>query len=200
MLVEDVVETVEGADLAVAEAAAEVRHHPVTEALGQLSEIADQPPMLALGALMLVGGLLSGERKVAQAGGRLLASVALATAIKTAVKNAVVRTRPYVLAEEGRYETGLERRNEGPYNSFPSGHTADAVAAARAVARVYPEARLPLYAAATAIGIAQIPRCTHYPSDVTAGALVGLAAEAVVDRLWPLVGEPLDTRETRQAG
>ena len=200
MHVEDIIETVEDADLAVAEKAAEVRHHPVTQVLVHLSEIADQPPMFTLGAVVLAGGLLAGDRKVAQAGARLLASVGLATAIKSAVKAVVVRTRPYVLAEEGRYETGLERRNEGPYNSFPSGHTADAVAAARAVARVYPEARLPLYGAAAAIGLAQIPRCAHYPSDVTAGALVGLAAEAMVDRLWPLVGEPLETRETRQAG
>lgn len=200
MLVEDVIETVERADLAVAEQAAEVRHHPVTLALGHLSEVADQPPMFTLGALVFAGGILAGDRKVAQAGGRLLASVALATAIKSAVKAVVVRTRPYVLAEEGRYETGLMGPNEGPYNSFPSGHTANAVASARAVARVWPEATLPLYGAAAAIAAIQVPRCAHYPSDVTAGALVGLAAEAVVDRLWPLMGDPLETRETRQAG
>ncbi|MBP1806123.1 phosphatase PAP2 family protein [Rubellimicrobium aerolatum] len=190
MSLQDTIETIEEADLAVAEAAAEVRHHPVTRALGHLSEVADQPPMFALGALTLAAGLLADERRLAEAGGRLLASVALATAVKSVVKAVVVRTRPHVLADGGEYESGLLGRNEGPWNSFPSGHTADAVAAARAVARVWPGAAVPLYGAAAAIGVAQVPRCAHYPSDVTAGALVGWAAEATVDRAWP-AAEPL---------
>ncbi len=188
-----IVEIVEEADLAVAAQAAGVRHHPVTRALGQLSEIADQPPMLALGALVLTGGLVSGQWRVAEAGGRLLASVALATAVKKAVKTLVVRTRPHVLADGGPYETGWLGAVDGPHSSFPSGHTADAVAAARAVARVYPEVRLPAYAAAAAVAAIQIPRCAHYPSDVTAGALVGAAAEALVNRAWPKLGESLAT-------
>lgn len=195
-----IIKAVEEADLAVAAQAAEVRRHPVTRALGQLSEIADQPPMLALGALVLAGGLASGQRRVAQAGGRLLASVALATAVKTAVKTLVVRTRPHVLADGGPYETGWLGAVDGPHSSFPSGHTADAVAAARAVARVYPEVRLPAYAAAAAVAAIQIPRCAHYPSDVTAGALVGLTAEALVDQIWSRLGEPpATTAETRPA-
>lgn len=195
-----IIKAVEEADLAVAAQAAEVRRHPVTRALGQLSEIADQPPMLALGALVLAGGLASGQRRVAEAGGRLLASVALATAVKTAVKTLVVRTRPHVLADGGPYETGWLGAVDGPHSSFPSGHTADAVAAARAVARVYPEVRLPAYAAAAAVAAIQIPRCAHYPSDVTAGALVGLTAEALVDQIWSRLGEPpATTAETRPA-
>jgi membrane-associated phospholipid phosphatase len=191
MSVQSIIETVEEADLAVAGQAAEVRHHPVTRALGHMSDIADQPPMLTLGALVLTGGLLTGQRRVAETGGRLLASVALATAIKTVVKHMVVRTRPHVLADQGRYETGWLGPTDGPHSSFPSGHTADAVAAARALARVYPEAKLPAYAAAVAVAVIQIPRCAHYPSDVTAGAAVGIAAEALVHRAWSLVGEPV---------
>ncbi|WP_210528866.1 phosphatase PAP2 family protein [Rubellimicrobium arenae] len=192
MTLPDLIETVENADRAVAEDAARVRQHPVTHALGQLSEVADQPPMFALGALTLAAGLVAGERRVAEAGGRLLASVALATALKSTVKNIVTRTRPYVLAEEGRYESGLQGPVGKHYNSFPSGHTADAVAAARAVARVYPEAAIPAYGAAAAVAAIQIPRCTHYPSDVGAGALVGVAAEAITDLAWPQVAPVLD--------
>jgi len=150
MSVQSIVETVEKADLVVAEQAAEVRHHPVTWALGHLSEVADQPPMLTLGAVVLAGGLLTGQQRVAGTGGRLLASVALAIAIKTVVKRVVVRTRPHVLADGGRHETGLLGATDGPHSSFPSGHTADAVAAARAVVRVYPEAQVSAYAGAAA--------------------------------------------------
>ena len=200
MSLQNTIEKVEEADLAVAEQAAEVRHHPVTRALGHLSDVADQPPMLTLGALVLAGGLITGQRRIAEAGGRLLASVTLATAIKTVVKRVVVRTRPHVLADGGRYETGLLGATDGPHSSFPSGHTADAVAAARAVVRVYPEARVPAYAAAAAIGAIQIPRCAHYPSDITAGALVGLAAEAIVDQVWSRWGEARAANNSQGSG
>jgi membrane-associated phospholipid phosphatase len=188
MSAHSIVETIEDADLSVAARAAEVRRHPLTQALGHVSDVADQPPMLSLGALVLAGGLITGQRHVAETGGRLFASVALATAIKIIVKRVVVRTRPHVLADGGQYETGLMGATDGPHSSFPSGHTADAVAAARAITRVYPQTKLPAYAAAAAVGVIQIPRCAHYPSDVTAGALVGVAAEALVDQVWARLG------------
>lgn len=201
MSIIDAIEQVEEADVAVAKAAAPLQHHPVTKALGQVSEIADQPPMFTLGSLVLAIGVISGRPRITETGLRLLASVGLATAMKTGVKQVVGRTRPYVLANEGRYETKLMGPVEKEWNSFPSGHTADAVSAARAVARVWPELRVPAYAAAAVIAAIQIPRCAHYPSDIAAGALVGLAAEAAADRL--LEGgarrvEPL--LEERQAG
>jgi membrane-associated phospholipid phosphatase len=46
------------------------------------------------------------------------------------------------------------------------------------VARRYPSAAVPAYIAAAGIAAAQVPRCAHYPSDIAAGVLVGLAAEA----------------------
>lgn len=183
MSVASMLEQVEEADIAVAEAAAPLQDHPVTQALGEASEVADQPPMFALGALVLAGGLLAGRPRVTEAGLRLLASVGLATAIKSGMKEVFARTRPYVLANEGRYERELMGPVEKDWNSFPSGHTADAVAAARAVARVEPGLRGAAYAGAAAIAAIQIPRCAHYPTDIAAGALVGLVAEAVADRL-----------------
>jgi membrane-associated phospholipid phosphatase len=182
MSIQNTIEQVEGADVAVAKAAAPLQHHPVTKALGQVSEIADQPPMFTLGALVLGAGVLAGQPRVTETGLRLLVAVGLATAMKSAVKNVVGRTRPYVLADEGRYETQLMGPVEKDWNSFPSGHTADAVSAARAVARVWPELRVPAYVAAGAVAAIQIPRCAHYPSDIAAGALVGVAAEFLADR------------------
>lgn len=183
MSVTDAIETVEKADLAVAEAAAPLQDHPVTKALAQVGELADQPPMFALGALVLAGGVVANQPRAVEAGLRLLVSVALATAMKDGIKRVVARTRPYVLAQEGRYEAKLLGPSDKDHNSFPSGHTADAVAAARAVARVWPEARVPAYGAAAAVAAIQIPRCAHYPSDIAVGALVGLAAEALADAI-----------------
>ena len=61
------------------------------------------------------------------------------------------------------------------------------MALARAVARCWPRARPWAYAGAAAVGMVQVPRGAHYPSDVLAGALIGVAAEAVVNRLFPPV-------------
>jgi membrane-associated phospholipid phosphatase len=185
---------VEQADVEVAKAVAPYRHSPTVRVLGQLSELADQPPLITICSVTLAWGLLSGNRRLARTGGRMLAAEIVGIAIKSVVKRSVDRTRPKLLVEEGRYELSAGSKNESPINSFPSGHTAGAVAVARAFARDYPEHSTAAYAvAAVAAGI-QVPRCTHYPSDIAAGTVVGLvselAASAVLDRLLPAEREP----------
>jgi membrane-associated phospholipid phosphatase len=172
---------VEKADVTLAVQAGQFRGNPVVKAAGTASEVADQPPMLALSAATLGLGLAVGDRRLAATGGRMLAGVALTTAVKGAIKLLIARTRPSKALEDGRYEARLLGPNEGPWNSFPSGHTANAVAVARAVARAYPGARAPAYAAAAAAALIQVPRGAHYPIDVAAGALIGWASEAAVD-------------------
>ncbi len=38
--------------------------------------------------------------------------------------------------------------------------------------------------AAALVAAAQVPRCAHYPTDVIAGAAIGLAAEAATNAAW----------------
>jgi PAP2 superfamily len=172
---------IEAADIAVAETLGAHRNHGAVRAVGAMSEIADQMPAYALSGAVLGLGLIAGRMKVAEAGGRMLASLLVATALKSVAKRIVARTRPHMLLDEGEYELTVFPPDDGDWQSFPSGHTADAVAGARALARVFPTASGPAYAAAAVIGAVQIPRAKHYPLDVAAGALVGLAAEAIVD-------------------
>lgn len=185
-------EKIESADVAVSVAAGQYRDHPVIRALGFLSEIADQPPAFTLATLAAAGGILAGRPKLAEAGLRTLAALSAATASKAAIKAVVVRTRPFMLLEHGEYETGVMGPNDGPWNSFPSGHTANAVAAARAIARVYPEAAPQLAAGAVAIAAVQVPRAAHHTLDVAAGAALGWACEAAVDRGFALWREGRD--------
>ena len=56
-----------------------------------------------------------------------------------------------------------------------------AVAVAGTFARDYPEYKVAGYAAAAYVALMQVPRCKHYPSDVGAGALLGLATAWVVN-------------------
>lgn len=173
---------VERADVAVAQAVAPVMKSPAVQALGLLSEVSDQPEMRILCAGVIGTGLWRGDRRMTRSGVRMLLAHSLATGIKTFIKHRIDRTRPNVLVEEGRYVMGSGESREHDETSFPSGHTAGAVAVAVAFGRDYPEHRAPAYAAAAAVSLMQIPRCKHYPSDVGAGAIVGLAAEWIVDR------------------
>lgn len=191
---------VERIDAAIATAAVKHRKNRVVKAVGLLSEASDQPPLIAASAATLAVGLVLRQPRLARAGSRMLAAELAATGIKAVIKRYVVRTRPHKMLEGGRYELHQDRhgkKNEGPWNSFPSGHTAGAVAVGRALTREYPAVSGTAAAAATAVGIIQLPRGTHFTSDVVAGALVGLFAEEIVDRAFTAGSDTLRKRSSR---
>ncbi|MEY9886503.1 membrane-associated phospholipid phosphatase [Catenulispora sp. MAP5-51] len=64
--------------------------------------------------------------------------------------------------------------------SFPSGHTASAVAFAVAVGKVVPAAAAPLGALAAVVGYSRVHTGVHYPGDVAGGAVLGVGSAAVV--------------------
>lgn len=59
--------------------------------------------------------------------------------------------------------------------SFPSGHATVAFACATALALAVPRLVLPLFALAALIGWSRVYVGVHYPLDVLAGALIGVA-------------------------
>ncbi len=125
----------EEADVALATHLAGRRNQPVVRGLGTMSEVGDQPPLLALSGAVLAYGVLKGDRCAAGAGARMLGSLVLATWIKTGLKSLVARTRPNVLLDKGQYEVEPFGPDEGSWHSFPSGHTAGSVAVVRAAGR-----------------------------------------------------------------
>ena len=171
----------EKADVAVAKAVAPVRKSRFVQAMGTASELSDQPQMRILCAGVIGAGLWRGDKRLVGAGVRMLLAHSIATGIKTAVKHRVDRTRPNVLVDEGRYVMAPGSSGEHDETSFPSGHTAGAVAVAGAFAHDYPEYRTAAYAGAAFMSLMQIPRCKHYPSDVGAGAVIGVAAAGLVN-------------------
>jgi undecaprenyl-diphosphatase len=110
-----------------------------------------------------------GGRKAAAAG---LAAVAVAQLASNGVcKQLADRLRP---PKEWIPHDEVEDRPDS--SSFPSGHTAAAVAFTAAVAPSWPLAAAVCAVPAAVVGVERVQSGAHYPSDVAAGAVIGLAS------------------------
>lgn len=165
-------------DIAALEALGPLLRRRWSRRLGALGNLADEPPLLALSVTTGLAGVLGGNRALRRASGRMLLAHALATALKTLGKNRIDRSRPDALLDKARYRMAWGRSRKAALRSFPSGHTAGAFALAGAFAREVPRARAPAYLAAGILGALQVLRHAHFPGDVAAGAVLGLAAKA----------------------
>ena len=150
-------------------------------------EIGDQLQMRLLCGGIVAVGVLRADARMVRAGARMLLAHELATFVKGLGKDNVDRKRPR--STQGRKASRPHKgeSHDKEWQSFPSGHSAGAVAAASAFASVYPQYRVPALAAGGAVALAQIPTCAHYPSDVAAGATVGAASNGALSLAWKAV-------------
>ncbi|MFD4377194.1 phosphatase PAP2 family protein [Streptomyces sp. NPDC058486] len=112
-------------------------------------------------------------RRAAVAG---VGAIAIASATANLLGKRLVR-RPRPDREAARVVVG--RHVPMPESaSFPSGHTASAVAFATAAGVALPPAAVPLGLLASAVGYSRVHTGVHYPGDVAAGAVLGLASGA----------------------
>ncbi|MCC0808436.1 phosphatase PAP2 family protein [Methylobacterium sp. W2] len=173
----------EAADVTYGLKLAGAKDHPAVRALGLASEIGSWKSLLALSAGTLALGIVKRDRRLAEAGRHMLQAGIVASVVKTSLKRTVHRTRPNVLMDEGVYARGWPGTSNGPWQSFPSGHSALSAAVACAAVRSYPDVRSAAYVAAAGVVAAQVLRGAHFPADVLAGAVIGVAAESAVNRL-----------------
>jgi len=115
--------------------------------------------------------------------GFLFTAIALPSLFVTIVKRMIGRARPFVGGS-------LDPLLFGPfawvpaYAGMPSGHATTAFAALVAFGTLWPRARTALVIYALLIAISRPTVIAHYPSDVFAGALVGMVGAMMVRRYF----------------
>jgi undecaprenyl-diphosphatase len=98
------------------------------------------------------------------------------------IKWVVGRGRPFVGGEANAFNFSHFAGTEA-YASFPSGHAIASFALAFAVSAVWPRARSAMIVYAVLIAISRLVLLAHHPSDVIAGALIGVIGAMFV-RYW----------------
>lgn len=146
------------------------------------TEYLADPGSIVIGSGMYLLGHFTGHRTLEDIGLHTTEAIVLGSGVTILLKDVLGRSRPYVTnATDPRdFKFGAGFGN-GDRQSFPSGHTTAAFAAASSltseVHRVYPHltwiAGPILYASATTVGLARIHHNKHWASDVALGAAVG---------------------------
>ena len=98
------------------------------------------------------------------------------------IKWIVGRGRPFVGGEANAFNFAHFAGTEA-YASLPSGHAVTSFALAFAVSAVWPQARAAMIVYAVLIAISRLVLLAHHPSDVVAGALIGVIGAMLV-RYW----------------
>lgn len=102
------------------------------------------------------------------------------------------RYRPELLFDQGLYGFSFFS-DKGSRHSFPSGHTFRIFSAMTALSLVWPKARPWLISLACLVGISRVLVTRHYPSDVLAGAFLGIYCALWVWRIMQGMSKSLDS-------
>jgi undecaprenyl-diphosphatase len=142
------------------------------------------------GAMVLVALVAAGLRGTSRAlllglGTRLqfmFLAVLVPVLVGDLVKLTLGRGRPFVGGHANPFNFMPFSGSEA-YYSLPSGHAVTAFALAFAVGALWPRARIAMFVYALIIALTRLVLLAHHPSDVVAGALVGIVGAMAV-RYW----------------
>ena len=151
----------------------------------------DEYVLLALTpALMVVALVAAGQRGTSRAlllgfGTRLqfiFCSVVFSVLVAEVLKFVIGRGRPFVGGKANVFNFVPFSGTEA-YYSLPSAHAVTAFALAFAVSALWPRLRVLMFTYAVVIALTRLVLLAHHPSDVVAGALVGIVGAMAV-RYW----------------
>jgi membrane-associated phospholipid phosphatase len=126
-----------------------------------------------------VGLILFGKfynQKCYSAGKTLLLGFISSGIMVQVLKHLTGRVRPRIKDDLVFMGPSLEKG----YDSFPSGHTMEAFCFAYIFSYYFPRYRVFFYSWAVLIGIARVEGIAHFPSDVLAGAVIGIVIAKIL--------------------
>lgn len=142
---------------------------PASE-LRSMGDVGEKAGLIFGGAFGLQG-IVFRNAKSRQTSVLLLESFVVSGLIASGIKTVIGRERP------SQANSSMDFGKHSPSSSFPSGHTTAAFSAATVIAEQYPKwhIAIPMYAAATVVGVSRMYASKHWSSDVVAGAFLGTA-------------------------
>lgn len=163
----------------------------------------------------VIGICLLIPKKTRKLGVLLFAGLAISSLINNvALKNLIERPRPYLIDPEVWKNAGYEyvwpdliKKSESW--SFPSGHTSTSIGAAFAMLigcfnkenKKFLAVGIPTFILSLLVGFSRIYVHVHYPTDVIAGAVVGIVggiiAWAIVVKLYPVVKNAIQKKKQK---
>ena len=145
-------------------------------------EVIADPGSIVVGSAAYLIGRLSNHHELEDVGLHTTEAIVLGSGVTMVLKDVLGRSRPFVTnstnPRDFKFGKGF---GNGDRQSFPSGHTTAAFAAAAAVTsemhRLYPNSTYlvggVMYGSATMVGLARMYHNKHWASDVLLGAGVG---------------------------
>jgi len=132
---------------------------------------------ISLGMILVTGILALVRKKGWNRPVQLGITLFLAALLSFTIKSVVYKDRPFRV-----YDT-IEKLSDGGSSSFPSGHTLEAFAMATALAMLFRNRKIgiPAIIWAIMVGYSRMALGVHYPTDVLAGAVLGILLAAGID-------------------
>lgn len=150
-------------------------HDGVEDVAGAYATLSE-PLFIVLCVGLVAAGLILRRRALAVAGALAVLASGLALLVAHLVSVAVDRPRPFV----GHADQIILFTKHAADAGFPSDHTTAAFAIAGTLVLRLGWRWWPVLAAAVVLGVVRVGLGLHYPSDVLAGAVLGLAAAGLV--------------------
>jgi undecaprenyl-diphosphatase len=150
--------------------------HRFIMSLDPLMNVVGNGTTLILGALLVwIGGKFF-SRKMYVVGKSLFIVLLSSGIVVQVMKHMIGRARPRLTADT--IFIGPSFRSG--YDSFPSGHAALVFCLAYILSCYFPKYQLVFYGFASVVALDRVEGFAHFPSDILAGAVVGLAVAKIL--------------------